>query len=423
MVTFTIINKSRPKATVIMIVSLFGRQYRKSIGVGVPAKYWNAAKHRAKITADFDGNVANDAIDRWEAIGKRAYRHFSELQRAPLPEEFAEKLDELAAEGREEPTTVEYLSDYLEQTYIPRYQSVRGIDTVKIYRVVLHKLRDFEEFSGYRIKFDAVTIDFYNRFQRWFFNQGFSRNYFGNVMKVIKQVYKEARDADGLHNGTGTDHRDFTCPNDTADTVYLTPEELDRIRSLKIDASTVNDPAHPISGDWLDKRISALSRARNLFLIGCYTGLRVSDFSRLRDAHIGRFITIKTKKTGTPVVIPIHPVVREILDSGFDLSDVVSDQKLNVHIKELCRLAGIDEEVLVNKNVGGRNTEVVLPKYKLVSSHTARRSFATNAYKAGVPTLAIMKITGHKLESTFLKYIRVSAEENAEILSNHPFFR
>lgn len=54
-----------------MIVSLFGRQYRKSIGVGVPAKYWNAAKHRAKITADFDGNIANDAIDRWEEIGCR----------------------------------------------------------------------------------------------------------------------------------------------------------------------------------------------------------------------------------------------------------------------------------------------------------------------------------------------------------------
>lgn len=423
MVTFTITNKSRPKATVIMIVSLFGRQYRKSIGVGVPAKYWNASKHRAKVTADFDGNVANDAIDRWEEIGRRAYRYFSEEQRAPSQEEFLAKIDQLGAAGREEAPAVEYISDYLERTYIPRYQSVRGEDTVKIYRVVLHKLREYEDFAGYRVRFDAVTIDFYNRFQRWFFGRGFSRNYFGNVMKVIKQVYNEARDVDGLHNGTGTDHRDFTCPNDTADTVYLTPEELERIRTLRLDASTVNDPAHPISGDWLAKRISALSRARNLFLIGCYTGLRVSDFSRLREAHIGRFITIKTKKTGTPVVIPIHPVVREIIDSGFDLSDVVSDQKLNIHIKELCRLAGIDEEVLVNKNVGGRNTEVVLPKYKLVSSHTARRSFATNAYKAGVPTLAIMKITGHKLESTFLKYIRVSAEENAEILSNHPFFR
>lgn len=79
--------------------------------------------------------------------------------------------------------------------------------------------------------------------------------------------------------------------------------------------------------------------------------------------------------------------------------------------------------MLVNKNEGGKNVEKTYPKYKLVSSHTARRSFATNAYKAGVPTIAIMKITGHTKESTFLKYIKVSAQENAEMLSNHPFFK
>lgn len=424
MITFTISNKHRPKATVIMLMSIFGKQYRKSIGVGLPPKYWSSAKHRAKVTADFDGNIVNDAIDRWEEIGRRAYRYFMDSRRAPTVEDFSAKIAELSAPGREEPTEGDqYLAEYIANVYIPRYQNVRGIDTVKIYRVVLNKLREFETFARYRVKFDRVNIDFYNRFKRWFFAQGFSRNYFGNIMKVIKQVYKEARDVDHLHNGTGTDHRDFTCPNDTADSVYLSPEELDRIRALKIDASTVQDPKHPISGDWMTKRITALTRARNLFLIGCYTGLRVSDFSRLRDAHIDKFITIKTQKTGTPVVIPIHPVVREIIDSGFDLSDTVSDQKLNVHIKELCRMAGIDEDVLVNKNIGGRNTEVVLPKYQLVSSHTARRSFATNAYKAGVPTIAIMKITGHRLESTFLKYIRVSAEENAEMLSNHPFFK
>lgn len=424
MVTFTIVNKHRPKATVVMLMSIFGKQYRKSIGVGLPPKYWNAAKQQAKVTADFDGNIVNAAIDRWEEIGRRAYRYFMDRRRVPTSEEFSAKIAELSASGREETTEgPQYLAEYLANVYIPRYQNVRGTDTVKIYRVVLNKLREFETFARYRVKFDHVNIDFYNRFKRWFFAQGFSRNYFGNIMKVIKQVYKEARDVDHLHDGTGTVHRDFTCPNDTADSVYLSPEELDLIRSLKIDESTVQDPKHPISGDWLTKRISALNRARNLFLIGCYTGLRVSDFSRLRDAHIGKFITIKTQKTGTPVVIPIHPVVREIIDSGFDLSDTVSDQKLNAHIKDLCRMAGIDEEVLVNKNVGGHNTEVVLPKYQLVSSHTARRSFATNAYKAGVPTIAIMKITGHRLESTFLKYIRVSAEENAEILSNHPFFK
>lgn len=159
-----------------------------------------------------------------------------------------------------------------------------------------------------------------------------------------------------------------------------------------------------------------------MFLIGCYTGLRVSDFSRLSAAHIGRHITIKTHKTGIPVVIPIHPVVREIIESGFDLTNTISDQKFNEQIKELCRLAGITEDVLINKNEGGKNVEKIIPKYKLVSSHTARRSFATNAYKAGVPTIAIMKITGHTKESTFLKYIKVSAQENAEMLSRHPFF-
>ena len=424
MITFTISNKHRPKATVIMLMSIFGKQYHKSIGVGLPPKYWSSTKHRAKVTAEFDGNIINAAIDRWEEIGRCAYRYFMDGRRVPTAKEFSEKIAELSAAAREEPTTgPQYLTAYLSDVYIPRYENVRGIDTVKIYRVVLNKLLEFEAYARYRVKFDYVNIDFYNRFKRWFFGQGFSRNYFGNIMKVVKQVYKEARDVDHLHDGTGTDHRDFTCPTDTADSVYLSPEELDRIRALKIDASTVQDPKHPISGDWLTKRITALTRARNLFLIGCYTGLRVSDFSRLRDAHIGKFITIKTQKTGAPVVIPIHPVVREIIDGGFDLSDTVSDQKLNLHIKELCRMAGIDEDVLVNKNVGGRNTEVVLPKYQLVSSHTARRSFATNAYKAGVPTIAIMKITGHRLESTFLKYIRVSSEENAEMLSNHPFFK
>ena len=64
----------------------------------------------------------------------------------------------------------------------------------------------------------------------------------------------------------------------------------------------------------------------------------------------------------------------------------------------------------------------MFPKYALVSSHTARRSFATNAYKAGIPSIAIMKITGHKRESTFMRYIRVSERENAEMLKDAAFF-
>jgi len=68
LITSTITNKNRPKATVVMLISLYGKQYKKSIGVGVLVKYWNAVKKRAKVTADFNGNPVNDEIDRWEEI-------------------------------------------------------------------------------------------------------------------------------------------------------------------------------------------------------------------------------------------------------------------------------------------------------------------------------------------------------------------
>lgn len=426
MVTFTIINKRRPKATVIMIVSLHGRQYRKSIGVGLPPKYWSSAKHRAKVTADFDGKPINEAIEHWEEIGRQAVKKFESEHKTPTSEEFAKAISELSDAGTDGygNTNTDYFCDYIDKVYIPRYALVRDKRTVIKYEQALRKLREFEEYIRSRLRITDINIDFYNRFQHWFYEKGYSRNYFGNVVNIVKQTYRESRENDRLHDEHGTDHRDFIAPKDPVDNVYLNLDELKLIHDLDIEKAVFSDTVSKKAkeGDNIPRRIAALERARGLFLIGCYTGLRVSDFSRLRDAHIGKFITIKTQKTGASVVIPIHPVVRNIINGGFDLSDTITDQKLNGHIKELCRMAGITQEVLVNRNVGGQNVEVVMPKYQLVSSHTARRSFATNAYKSGVPTIAIMKITGHTKESTFLKYIKVSAQENADMLSRHPFF-
>ena len=71
---------------------------------------------------------------------------------------------------------------------------------------------------------------------------------------------------------------------------------------------------------------------------------------------------------------------------------------------------------------GGERKREVLKKHDLISVHTARRSFATNAYLQNVPTSSIMKITGHRTEKSFLKYIKISQEDNANKLVNHPFF-
>ena len=150
----------------------------------------------------------------------------------------------------------------------------------------------------------------------------------------------------------------------------------------------------------------------------------MSDFNRIDRKNISDgMITVVTEKTDQRVVIPIHPIVREILDSGFDLSISLSDAKTRLYIKDICKFVKIDDLVEVRESVSGKLVTNRYPKWQLVGTHTARRSFATNAYKAGVPPISIMKITGHTKESTFMKYIRVSSEENAEMLMEHPFFK
>jgi len=172
------------------------------------------------------------------------------------------------------------------------------------------------------------------------------------------------------------------------------------------------------------QKVKALELARGRFLIGAFTALRVSDFTRIEDLNIkDNLIRIRTDKNDYPVVIPVHWVVREILDKGYDLSQKVSDQKINKQIKILCRYAGIKESVALTKFESGKRIDTVKDKCDWVTTHTARRSGATNMFKAGIPSISIMKITGHHTEKSFLKYIKITQEENAQLLSEHSFFK
>ena len=100
----------------------------------------------------------------------------------------------------------------------------------------------------------------------------------------------------------------------------------------------------------------------------------------------------------------------------------LSNQKMNEYLKELCDLAGFDTIIEVNEFIAGRHIKTTKQKKELISSHTARRSFATNAYKAGMPVTDIMKFTGHATVASFMKYIRLTNEETAVKLADHKFF-
>ena len=159
-----------------------------------------------------------------------------------------------------------------------------------------------------------------------------------------------------------------------------------------------------------------------MFLVGCHTGLRFSDFSILKPNQIkDGFIETTQIKTGGAVVIPVHDVVKNILAKyNGQLPQAITNQKFNKYIKDVVKL--VDElkvEVDITSTKGGKSIIVRSQKCELISTHTARRSFATNQFRAGLPSLTIMSITGHKTEKAFLKYIKVTPSEHAQIMKDH----
>lgn len=187
--------------------------------------------------------------------------------------------------------------------------------------------------------------------------------------------------------------------------IYLNEEEIERIYNL----------------DYSDNLM--LDNIRDNFIIGLCTGLRVSDFNNNlnRENIVDGFIEIKTKKTGTPVAIPLHRYIVEILNKrNGNLPKKVNDVQFNESIKTICKDAKINEitKGLLFDAKTKRNKLDYYEKYKLVSSHICRRSFATNLF-GKVPNYVIQAVGGWSTEKMMLHYIKKSNREQAEVLKKY----
>lgn len=437
MVTFYLITPRRERSAIFISVVFKGKQYRRTTKESTLVKYWNPQKHRVRVCKENrEANRTNEILDLWQDAASKSLLKFKQRPDAPTSHELFDEIDRLFYSGYDSfsplPVADETadgkeirFTDYL-SWYIERYEQVRSVITVKHYRTVWNKLRAFEQRICRRLSFSDINIDFYNSFRVWIYDQGYSDNYFGSLIKIIKQVYREAREVDGIHTLNGTNHKGFVTVMKESDSIFLTVDELMRLHKLKLTEQA-------ILAEWpelhqpgaVKRRMETCELVRNRFLIGAFSGLRVSDFGRLGELDIvDGLITLRTRKTDTPIAVPVHPVIQQILDSGFDLSKIISDQKMNVYIKHLAKMAGIEDKVSVREHRGGKMQMIQTEKYKLVSTHTARRSFATNLLKAkDIPLAVISKALGHSKVTTTMRYLRVGAEENASILAGSSYFK
>ncbi|WP_461644279.1 site-specific integrase [Labilibaculum euxinus] len=163
-----------------------------------------------------------------------------------------------------------------------------------------------------------------------------------------------------------------------------------------------------------------LEIVRDLFLIGVYSGQRFSDYSvfEKEDIH-GEMIIKKAEKTETECFIPIHERLKILLDKYEWKLPSISGDRFNILIRKVCKLAGFEEKI---KDIIYRGAEKIIiykPKYEMVSSHTARRTFITLSSEKGMPDHIIMKITGIKEPKTLLKYKKTSQKSVVDSMQKY----
>ena len=368
-------------------------------------KFWNFEKQRIKQTKKFpEYSEFNYRLDKIKEQASNTFRTFlnDNDNQPPTTKEFKKELDKTfkkEVKSDEIANFFDFIDYYINESITNKKEL-----TIKQYR---NTLRHLKEYSG-KLDFKDIDLDFYNNFTSYLkLEKSLSNNTVGKIIKTLKTFLNEATERN-INTNLVFRSKKFKVLTEQTEKIYLTAKELDRIYNLDL------------SGN------KKLDKVRDLFIIGCYTALRFSDFSQIEPENIiknGTQLKIKTFKTGETVIIPSHYRVKEILKKYNNATPrALSNQKMNEYIKEVGKLAKINEIVIKKEKKGNLQTDRKIRKYKLISTHTARRSGATNMFLADIKPIEIMKITGHRTEKAFMRYIRITAEQNANSLMNNKFF-
>lgn len=389
-----------------------------SIGIQIPNQRWSHSKQEVLPTPDFDFKEINLKIRELDLYIRKEYGNAtinSEIVNTAWLKQKINFFFNKVTDNIEVNASVfftNFIESFIEdsKTKKTRKNTLIKPRTIQHYNTTLKKILAFEEQERTKIKLTDITITFHTKFIDFLeTKQKLNPNTIGGYIDDIKLFCNNAEKKDFVISKEFK-LTEFHSPTNKTNDPYLKEEEINLIYNQVFEQ------------DYLDN-------ARDWFIVGLRTGLRISDFLKLTTENIeDGFIFKKTLKTDYPVIIPIHEQVENILakrNGAFPRS--ISDQKFNDYIKIICEKAGFTEVV-----DGAKLTKVIVkengkkktlhrkqfgkfPKHELISSHICRRSFATNLY-GKIDTLTIMKITGHSTESQFLGYIKITPKEYAEKL-------
>lgn len=363
-----------------------GETVRLNFSTGQTCKIRHFKNQKVYHTAPF-AIQANGRLNEIRERAERLYRDAVEQGKMPAKEKLKDQILTGTYQVAVERNLMTDLAAFIE--YHKGKGTTRG-SLSHILNLRTH-LERFAKKQRMALTYDEINLAFYGKFlnylQEYEHQDGetYEMNTVGSFIKKLKMFLNWAK-GNGWNPHDFYHHPEFKIPEKRVDNIHLEQTELDALAALDL------------------RKRPHLNETRNWFVIACETGMRYGDYKQLIKTNIKQvangynftYMPHKTSKSSqVRVTVPLSlSVISILLRHGFEMPKPVSNQKMNKGLKELASLAGIE---------------------KSVATHTARRTFATLRYKESYPVQAIMKITGHRTEKEFYKYLCIEGQENADM--------
>lgn len=338
---------------------------------------------------------------------------------------------------QKKPTFHEYFSIYVQQlsdgTRLKHKSTKKvSINTIKGFKNIAANIKQYEKQNNVIIDWSDINLAFFMKFTAFLTSKNLKANTIASYMQKFRTLMRSAKK---LHYTVNDDFNEteWYPQGEEVDNIYVTTERIIQLYNAHLDdeAWVVNqidsipdniknkNQREGLSGYFrTEKHRRWLMEARDIYVVGCLTGQRYSDYIRINDKmyeYINghKFIHLRQEKTSAEVYIPVDPKVETILARNGGKLPHVEREKLCKMMRVNGLMLGWTEDVSCTVTKGNMSYQENVPYYKLLKTHTCRRSFATNAYRANVPLSAIMAVTGHSSEDMLRRYLKLSNKERA----------
>ena len=394
-----------------MIITFNSKRVKTFVGHRIDSVMWDEETSRvvtgAKNKKGTGWDKINTRIKNLDAFVTNYMEDFRIEKRYPTTAEVTQAVKALL--GKEPATKPDAFFDALE-AFVAQQSKEKNwsTSTIKKFRTVKNNLTAFT--SSRPLSFDAINPNLLQNYFEWLqkpfkpknkelrAREPYRNTTCAKEFKLIKWFLKWAVESEYTNNVAFAKYKPkfIGSTHEHEQIVFLTKEELKKLQEL-------------------DPKKEYLIRTKDVFLFCCFTGLRYSDVANLTKADIkANHIAITTQKTNDALTIQFNKHSKAIIDKYKDVPldnlkalPVISNQKMNKYLKELCELAGINELQKVIHYVGNERIEDVKPKYELIGTHTGRRTFISNAIASGISAEVVIKWTGHKDFKAMSPYLKI----------------